>query len=123
MAEVLKKEVFIPIQIDTKVGRKAHVIKPNDYYADIPLARLLAKARILERELIQAVDVPYNNLCENIGISPRYARSLLSLNNFSPKIKKAIMEGYMPKHLSVTKITSYKFSLIWREQERWFFGK
>ena len=123
MGATLKKEIFIPIHIDTKMGRRAHIIKPDDYYADIPLARLLAKARILERELLRNLEMPYNNQCEKLGISPRYMRSLLSLNTLSPKIKRAIMEGYMPKHLNVTKIASCKFSLIWSEQERWFFGE
>lgn len=123
MTEVLKKEIFIPIHIDTKIGRRAHIIKPDDYYADIPLARLLAKARILERELLRNVEMPYNNQCERLGISPRYMRSLLSLNILSPKIKRAIMEGYMPKHLNVMKIANYKFPLLWSEQERWFFGE
>lgn len=123
MSEILKKEVFIPIHIDTRMGRRAQIIRPDDYYADVPLARLLAKARILERELMRNTEMPYNNFCWQLGISPRYARSILSLNILSPKIKKAIMEGYMPKHLSVTKITNFKFPLIWSEQELWFFGR
>ncbi len=123
MSEILKKEVFIPIHIDTRMGRRAQIIRPDDYYADVPLARLLAKAKILERELMRNTEMPYNNFCWQLGISPRYARSILSLNILSPKIKKAIMEGYMPKHLSVTKITNFKFPLIWSEQELWFFGR
>jgi hypothetical protein len=38
----------------------------------------------------------------------------------SPKIKKAIVEGYVPKHLSVQDITNCRFSPVWSEQEAWF---
>jgi hypothetical protein len=123
MAEFLSKEVFIPIKIDSKVGRRANIIKPNDYYANTNLARLLAKARILESKLINEPETSLCQFCKMHNISPRYLRSIISLNNLSPRIKTAIMEGYTPRHLSVQDITNHKFPLIWMEQEEWFFLK
>jgi hypothetical protein len=114
------KEVFIPLKIDARVGRRPNIIKPNDYFARTHLVKLLARARILEDQLINAVGISYAQFCLQHKISQRYLRSLISLNNLSPKIKKAIVEGYVPKHLSVQEITNCRFSLIWSEQEEWF---
>jgi hypothetical protein len=123
MAEFLNKEVFIPIKIDSKVGRRANIIKPNDYYANTNFARLLAKARIWENKLINEPEVSLCQFCKTHNISPRYLRSVISLNTLSPKIKKHIMKGYTPKHLSVQEITNYRSSLLWEEQEKWFLEK
>lgn len=115
------KEVFIPLKIDTKAGRRANIIKPDDYYANTNLARLLAKAHMLENKLINETGIPFGKFCRNHSISPRYLRAIISLNTLSPRIKKAIMEGYVPQHLSVQEITNYRFPLEWREQEEWWF--
>lgn len=114
------KEVFIPLKIDTKAGRRANIIKPDDYYANTNLARLLAKAHLLENKLISEAGIQFGQFCRNHSISPRYLRAIISLNTLSPKIKKAIMEGYTPKHLSVQEITNYRFPMCWKKQETWF---
>jgi hypothetical protein len=117
------KEVFIPLKIDTKIGRRPNIIKPNDYFARTHLVKLLARAHILEDQLINAAGISYAQFCLQHKISQRYLRSLISLNNLSPRIKKAILEGYVPKHLSVQEITNYRFPLLWEEQEVWFFER
>lgn len=117
----ITKEVFIPLKIDTKAGRRANIIRPDDYYANTNLAKLLAKAYVLENKLISETGIPFGQFCRNHSISPRYLRAIISLNTLSPKIKKAIMEGFVPRHLSVQEITNYKFPLLWAEQEKWFF--
>jgi hypothetical protein len=116
----LTKEVFIPLKIDTRVGRRPNIIKPDDYFARTHLMKLLARARILEDQLTNAVGISYAQFCLQHKISQRYLRSLISLNNLSPKIKKAIVEGYVPRHLSVQDITNCRFSPVWEEQEVWF---
>lgn len=108
---VVIKEVFIPLKIDTKAGRRANIIKPDDYYANTNLAKLLAKAYVLENKLISEAGIPFGQFCRNHSISQRYLRAIISLNTLSPKIKKAIMEGYVPQHLSVQEITNHKFPL------------
>jgi hypothetical protein len=123
MYETLTKEVFIPLKIDTRVGRRPNILKPNDYLARTHLMKLLARAHILEDQLTSSVGMSYAQFCLQHKISQRYLRSLISLNNLSPKIKKAIVEGYVPKHLSVQDITNCRFSLVWEEQETWFFNK
>jgi hypothetical protein len=123
MCETFTKEIFIPLKIDTRVGRRPNIIKPDDYFARTHLMKLLAKAQILEDQLTNAAGISYAQFCLQYKISQRYLRSLISLNNLSPKIKKAIAEGYVPKHLSIQDITNCRFSPVWEEQEWWFFNK
>jgi hypothetical protein len=119
----MNQQVFIPLKINTRKGRAAIVIKPKDHFANTPLSRLLAKAEILENQLIKSTEngVSLKEFCEVNKISPRYVRSIIAVNNLSPRIKKMIMEGEVPKHLSVEKVKNYGFPMSWREQERWFF--
>ena len=42
----LPQEVFIPLKINTRKGRRASVSKPEDIYAVTPLSKLLTKAYI-----------------------------------------------------------------------------
>jgi hypothetical protein len=42
------------------------------------------------------------------------------VNNLSPKIKKMIMDGDVPQHVSVEKIKNYRFPMSWMEQEEVF---
>jgi hypothetical protein len=120
MSETLTKEVFISLKIDTKIGRRANILKPNDYFANTHLARLLGKGHMLENQLMQDSEIPYAQFCKMHKISQRYLHALISLNNLSPTIKKHIMNGYVPKHLSVQDITNHKFPVSWKEQEEWF---
>jgi hypothetical protein len=119
MCETLTKEVFIPLKIDTRVDRRPNIIKPDDYFARTHLMKLLARARILEDKLANTSGISYAQFCVQHKISQRYLRSLISLNNLSPKIKQMIMDGNMPKHLAVQEITNHKIPLNWREKEEW----
>jgi hypothetical protein len=42
----------------------------------------------------------------------------MQFNFLSPKLKKRIMEGWMPKNVSTQKILTTKIPLSWREQEK-----
>jgi hypothetical protein len=116
------QEVFIPLKINTRKGRAAVVIKPKDYFADTPLSRLLAKAEILENQLIKSAEngVTLKEFCKVNKISPRYVRSIISMNNLSPRIKQSIMNGDVPKHLNVEKVKNHVFPMSWKEQKVWF---
>jgi hypothetical protein len=118
----MSQEVFIPLKINTRKGRAAVVIKPKDYFANTPLSRLLAKAEILESQLIKSAEngVTLKEFCEVNKISPRYVRSIIAVNNLSPRIKQKIMDGEIPKHLSVERVKNHVFPMVWREQETWF---
>jgi hypothetical protein len=120
MPQILTKEVFIPLKIDTKVGRRANIVRPNDYFANTHLSRLLARAKMLEDQLTNAAEISYAKFCLEHKISQRYLRAIISLNCLSPKIKKAIIEGYIPGHLAIQDIINCRFSLMWSEQEEWF---
>jgi hypothetical protein len=123
MPEILTKEVFIPLKIDTKVGRRANIVRPSDFFANTHLSRLLARAKILEDQLTTAYEISYAQFCLQHKISQRYLRAIISLNCLSPRIKKAIMDGYIPGHLAIQDIINHRFSLVWSEQEGWFFEK
>ena len=114
----MNQEVFIPLKINTRKGRAAVVIKPKDYFANTPLSRLLAKAEILESQLIKSAEngITLKEFCEINKISPRYVRSIIFMNNLSPRIKQMIMEGEIPRHLSVEKIKNHVFPMMWKEQ-------
>ena len=121
MTDPLTQEIFVPLKINTKKGRKACVIKPNDSFTNTPLAKLLAKAYICEKKLLEDQSLDFNEFCRLNNISPRYLRGILSLHCLSPKTKKLIMRGWMPKHLSVQEIVNGKIPETWSEQEKWFF--
>lgn len=118
----MNQEVFIPLKINTRKGRAAVVIKPNDYFANTPLSRLLAKAQILEELLIKNAQNGFTlkEFCEVNKISPRYVRSIIAVNCLSPKIKTMIMNGEFPKHLTIEKVKNHGIPACWREQEKCF---
>jgi hypothetical protein len=118
----MNQEVFIPLKINTRKGRAAVVIKPKDNFANTPLSRLLAKAEILEKQLIKSSEngITLKEFCEVNKISPRYVRSIIAMNGLSPMIKQKIMDGEIPKHLSVERIKNHGFPLVWSEQKEWF---
>jgi hypothetical protein len=121
----MNQEVFIPLKINTRKGRAAVVIKPKDYFANTPLSRLLAKAEILENQLIKSAEngISLKEFCEINKISPRYVRSIVAVNCLSPRIKRMIMEGEIPKHLSVERVKNHVLPATWSEQEGWFLEK
>jgi hypothetical protein len=123
MTDPLTQEIFVPLKIDAKKGRKACVIKPDDSFPNTPLAKLLTKAYVMEQKLLEDHTLGFNEFCRLNNISPRYLRGILSLNCLSPKIKKVIMRGWMPKKVSVQEIITGKIPEIWEEQEEWFFAE
>jgi hypothetical protein len=116
----MNQEVFIPIKLNTRKGRRALVQKPGDQRVNTPFSRLLAKARLLESQLEKCSDITLKEFCEINGISPRYVRAILSVNNLSPKIQALVMDGYVPRHLSVQDVTNKKFPTLWKDQEAVF---
>ena len=116
----LQQEVVIPIKIcKKKSGSHTYIIHPKDYYVVTPLSKLLAKAYIMDKRLKQNPDLTFREFCKLNNITPRYLSGLLQLNNLSPKLKRMIMEGYQPKHLSLHDIIAGKVPVLWEEQERW----
>ena len=92
---------------------------PKDFYVVTPLSKLLAKAYIMEKRLKQNPELTFREFCKLNNITPRYLSGLLQLNNLSPKLKRMIMEGYQPNHLSIQDIITKNIPVMWMEQERW----
>ena len=92
---------------------------PQDFYVVTPLSKILAKAYIMEKRLKQNPELTFRKFCKLNNITPRYLSGLLQLNNLSPKLKRMIMEGYQPKHLSIQDIITKNMPVLWMEQERW----
>ena len=118
--ESLQQEVFVPLRINLKKGQKAYYSKPGDKNVDTPLSKILVKAYIIQKRLLENPGLSQEKFCKLNKISPRYFRAILQFNFISPKIKKRIMEGWMPKSVSTQKILTSKIPLSWRDQEEMF---
>ena len=70
--EELEREVFIPIQISTRKGRRACTARLKDAYAVTPLSKLLTKAYIMQKRMLENPNVSQREFCELNKISPRY---------------------------------------------------
>ena len=109
--ELLAPEVFIPLKINTRKGRRASVTKPENAYQITPFSKLLTKAYILQKRLLENPRISQKEFCELNKISPRYLRGILQFNYFS-------MNGWMPKKFSTQQILTGKIPLLWSEQEK-----
>ena len=117
--EPLKQEVFIPIKISKlKPGGRTYTGHPTEHYVPTPLSKLLAKAYIMDKRLKENPGLTFREFCKLSNITPRYLSGILQLNNLSPKLKRMIMDGFMPKHLSLHDIISGNMPVLWMEQER-----
>ncbi|MBR1734927.1 MAG: hypothetical protein IJ730_05720, partial [Alphaproteobacteria bacterium] len=105
-----------------KSGSHTYFMHPKDYYVVTPLSKLLAKAYVMEKRLRENPELLFKEFCKLNNISRQYLSDVLRLNILFPKIKRLIMEGYLPKHLSTQNILRAKISLLWKDQEKWFIG-
>ncbi len=121
--ETLQEDIIIPIRIiKRKKAGRTYIAHSENYYVVTPLSKLLAKAYVMEKRLKENSGLLFKDFCKLNNISGQYLSDVLQLNNLSPKIKKLIMEGYLPRHLSIQNILRAKIPLLWNEQERWFVG-
>ena len=122
--KTLQQEVVIPIKIcKKKSGSHTYFMHPKDFYVVTPLSKLLAKAYSMSKRLKQNPELTFREFCKLNNITPRYLSGILQLNNLSPKLKRMIMEGYQPKHLSIQDIIAGNVPVLWKEQEEWMFLK
>ena len=116
----LQQDVIIPIKIcKKKSGSHTYLMHQKDYYVVTPLSKLLAKAYIMDKRLKQNPELSFREFCKLNNITPRYLSSILQLNNLSPRLKRMIMDGYQPKHLSIRDIIWTNVPVLWEEQEGW----
>ena len=115
--ESLHREVFVPLRINLKKGQKAYYSKPGDKNIVTPLSKILVKAYIIQKRLLENPGLNQAKFCKLNKISPRYFRAILQFNFLSSKLKKRIMDGWMPKNVSTQKILTSKIPLLWKEQE------
>ena len=113
----MKKETFIPLNMNLRKGQRAYYNKPNDKVKMTPLVRLLAMAYIYEQRLKENPDISQKEFCELNNISPRYLRGILQFNLLSPIIKRKIINGWMPKQTSIHELLTGKMKMPWGEQE------
>lgn len=121
--ETLQEDIIIPIRIiKSKKAGRTYISHSENYYVVTPLSKLLAKAYVMEKRLRENLGLLFKDFCKLNNISSQYLSDVLQLNNLSPKIKRLIMEGYLPKHLSIQDILRAKIPFLWSEQEKWFIG-
>lgn len=117
----LQQDVIISIKIcKKKPGSRTYFMHQKDYYVVTPLSKLLAKAYSMDKRLKQNPDLTFREFCKLNNITPRYLSGVLQLNNLSPKLKRMIMDGYQPRHLSIHDIIAGNVSVLWTEQEQMF---
>ncbi|MBO6056379.1 MAG: hypothetical protein J6P84_05385 [Alphaproteobacteria bacterium] len=113
----MEEEVIIPIKIVKRGSAKVKVLSESeDKKINKYLCRALAKAYKWEHDLMNSSE-PELYISRN-KLSRRYMMRILKLNNLSPKIKKAIMNGSFPQDVFLQDLITKKLSLSWREQER-----
>lgn len=121
--ETLQEDIIIPIKIiKRKKAGRTYIAHSENYYVVTPLSKLLAKAYVMEKRQRENPGLLFKEFCKLNNISGQYLSDVLQLNRLSPKIKRLIMEGYLPKHLSIQNILRTKIPLLWSEQEKWFCG-
>ena len=113
----MKKETFIPLNMNLRKGQRAYYNKPSDKIKMTPLVRLLAMAYIYEQRLKENPDISQREFCELNNISPRYLRGILQFNFLSPAIKRKIINGWIPKQTGIQELLTSKMKMLWREQE------
>ena len=119
----LQQEVIVPIKIcKKKSGSHTYFMHPKDYYVVTPLSKLLAKAYSMDKRLKQNPELAFREFCKLNNITPRYLSGILQLNNLSPKLKRMIMDGYQPKHISIQDIIAGNVPVLWKDQEKCFFN-
>lgn len=117
----LQQGVIIPIKIcKKKSGSHTYIMQPKSDYVMTPLSKLLAKAYVMDKRLRENSDLTFREFCKLNNITPRYLSGVLQLNNLSPKLKRMIIEGYQPPHLSIQDIIAGNIPVLWKEQEKWF---
>ncbi len=114
----LQQEVIIPIKIcKKKSGSHTYLMHQKDYYVVTLLSKLLTKAYIIDKRLKQNPDLTFCEFCKLNNITPRYLNRILQLNNLFPKLKRMIIDGYLPKHLSIKDIITKSVLVLWSEQD------
>ena len=85
---------------------------------DNALLQAFAKACLWERDLEKGKYTSIRDLStQQQKFSESYIRHILLLNELSPKIQMAIMDGSFPKYIKLKNIFR-EFSQIWAEQEK-----
>ena len=87
--ESLHREVFVPLRINLKKGQKAYYSKPDKNIVT-PLSKILVKAYILQKRLLEKPEFNQSKFCKLNKILPRYFRAIMQFNFLSPKLKKRI---------------------------------
>lgn len=116
--EKLIREVFIPIKIVKRGSARSKVMHPTEPRKNLnkPLIRGLAKAYKWETEITNFGRADW--YINKNKLSKAYVRRVLKLNNLSPKIKKAIMNGEFPANILLQDLLFADINLLWSEQEK-----
>ena len=120
--KTLQEDIIIPIKIiKRKKAGRTYIAHSENYYVVTPLSKLLAKAYSLDKRMKQNPELTFREFCKLNNITPRYLSGILQLNNLSPKLKRMIMDGYQPKHVSIQDIIAGNVPVLWKDQEKCFF--
>ena len=116
--EKILREVFIPVKIVKRGSAKSKIVHQTDSQKMLnrPLLRALAKAYRWENDIKEFGRADW--YINKNRLSKAYVRRILRLNNLSPRIKKAIVNGDFPRDILLQDLVYSDISLLWSEQER-----
>ena len=119
--------IRVPMRIK-KYGGKKMIILPEGYQIKPPeespkldetLITALAKAYYWQNLLDTGRYTSIDDLSRKRKINPSYVSRILRLNQLSPQIKTAILDGTQPRQLSLQDMQT-PFPDIWEEQLKHF---
>lgn len=121
--EKILREVFIPVRIVKRGAVKSKIIHKVGSQKELnrPLLRALAKAYRWENGIKDFGRADW--YINKNKLSKTYVRRILNLNNLSPKIKKAIIDGEFPRDILLQDLILSEVSLLWSEQEQKLLGE
>ena len=115
-------EVFIPMQLKKRGGRKEVIIPDNPEgtsQQNLPLVIAIARAHRWN-ELLETYRVgSITELAEHNGVDPAYVRRFLHLTLLAPDIIERILDGKEPSGLSLAKLLR-EMPVLWGEQRKIF---
>ena len=113
--------IRVPVSLRRHGGRK-HMIVPEGVAAaasfrkpDEALVRALAKARYWQDQIALGEYRSLDDLATRKEINPSYVSRILRLNQLSPMIKAAILDGRQPPGMDVQMLQK-PFPDLWQEQ-------
>jgi hypothetical protein len=119
--------ISVPIKINRRGGKTATMILPKNIpkdeekpYYDQVLIKAFAKAYKWQQILSKDPNMSYGKLAAKEKVTTGYISRILRLNQVTPYIVKAIVEGRQPKELKIQDFMNKMIPDLWQDQQKVF---